>query len=66
VLRRLVNGYQVSQAIPVAATLGLAELLRDGARGSDELPRRPASARPRWTGCCARWRAPIPARGGGR
>lgn len=37
VLRELVNGYQVSQAIHVAATLGIADLLRDGPRSSDEL-----------------------------
>jgi hypothetical protein len=36
-LMRLVNGYQVSQAIHVAATLGIADLLQDGARSSDEL-----------------------------
>lgn len=36
-LRRLVNGYQVTQAIHVAATLGIADLLRDGPRSSDEL-----------------------------
>jgi O-methyltransferase domain/Dimerisation domain len=36
-LRRLVNGYQVTQAIHVAATLGIADLLGDGARSSDEL-----------------------------
>jgi hypothetical protein len=36
-LRRLVNGYQVTQAIHVAATLGIADLLRDGQRTSDEL-----------------------------
>jgi hypothetical protein len=36
-LRRLVNGYQVTQAIHVAASLGIADLLRDGPRGSDEL-----------------------------
>jgi hypothetical protein len=36
-LRRLVNGYQVSQAIHVAAKLGIADLLGDGPRGSDEL-----------------------------
>ncbi|AWV21484.1 O-demethylpuromycin-O-methyltransferase [Roseomonas mucosa] len=32
-LRRLINGYQASQAIHVAAMLGLADLLRDGAMG---------------------------------
>jgi methyltransferase family protein len=36
-LMRLVNGYQVSQAIHVAATLGIPDLLADGARTSDEL-----------------------------
>jgi hypothetical protein len=36
-LMRLVNGYQVSQAIHVAATLGIADLLKEGPRASDEL-----------------------------
>jgi hypothetical protein len=36
-LRRLVNGYQVSQCIYVAAALGIADLLADGPRPSDEL-----------------------------
>ena len=36
-LRRLVNGYQVSQAIHVAAALGIADLLAEGPRTSDEL-----------------------------
>ncbi len=36
-LRRLVAGYQVSQALHVAATLKLADLLADGPRTSDEL-----------------------------
>jgi hypothetical protein len=36
-LRRLANGYQVSQAIHVAATLGIADRLAEGARSSDEL-----------------------------
>jgi O-methyltransferase domain/Dimerisation domain len=38
-LRRLINGFQLSQAIHVAATLGIADLLSDGARTSDELAR---------------------------
>jgi predicted O-methyltransferase YrrM len=37
VLRRLVNGYQVTQAIHVVAALGIADLLGDGPRASDEL-----------------------------
>jgi len=36
-LRRLVDGYQVSQAIHIAATLGIADLLTDGPRTSDDL-----------------------------
>jgi O-methyltransferase/methyltransferase family protein len=36
-LRRLVNGYQATQAIHVAVTLGIPDLLAEGARGSDEL-----------------------------
>ena len=36
-LRRLVNSYQVSQAIHVAAILGIADLLADGPRSSDDL-----------------------------
>jgi hypothetical protein len=45
-LRRLVNGYQVTQAIHVAASLGIADLLRDGPRGSDELARETATHAP--------------------
>ena len=33
----LINGYQVSQAIHVAAVLRIADLLADGARTSDDL-----------------------------
>jgi hypothetical protein len=36
-LRRLFNGFQVSQAIHVAATLGVPDLLTEGPRGVDEL-----------------------------
>ncbi len=36
-LMRLSNGYQVSQAIHVVATLGIADLLKDGPRGSEDL-----------------------------
>jgi O-methyltransferase/methyltransferase family protein len=42
-LRRLVAGYQVTQAIHVAATLGIADLLADGPRTSDELARATAA-----------------------
>ncbi len=38
-LKRLINGYQVSQAISVAATLGVADLLAEGPRASDDLAR---------------------------
>jgi len=33
----LINGFRVSQAIHVAATLGIADLLRDGPRNTDDL-----------------------------
>jgi hypothetical protein len=36
-LRKLVNGYQVSQAIHVVATLGIADRLTDGPRSAEEL-----------------------------
>jgi hypothetical protein len=36
-LMRLINGYQVSQAIHVVATLGIADVLKDGPRTSDDL-----------------------------
>ena len=36
-LRRLIDGYQVTQAIHVAATLGLADLLQAGPRSNDDL-----------------------------
>ena len=36
-LQRMINGYQLSQAIGVAATLGIADLLAGGARTSAEL-----------------------------
>ena len=38
-LLHLMTGYRAMQAICVAARLGLADLLRDGARGSEELAR---------------------------
>lgn len=37
ILWRMTNGFQVSQAIHVVATLGIADLLKDGPRSADEL-----------------------------
>lgn len=34
-LLRMTNGFQVSQAIHVAATLGIADLLADGPKSAD-------------------------------
>ena len=45
-LRRLANGYQVTQAIHVAAALGIADLLRDGPRDSDALAQETATHAP--------------------
>ena len=42
-LRSLVNGFQVSQAISVAATLGIADLVADGPRTSSDLAAATAS-----------------------
>src|SRR3954451_7672931 len=42
-LLRLINGYQVSQAIHVAATLGLAKQLADGPRTVDDLASAPST-----------------------
>ncbi len=36
-MMRLLNGFRVTQALAVAARLGLADLLADGARSSDDL-----------------------------
>ena len=36
-LQKLINGFHISQAIYVAAALGIADLLRDGPRTSDDL-----------------------------
>jgi O-methyltransferase/methyltransferase family protein len=45
-MRRLANGYQVTQAIYVAATLGIADLLRDGPRDSEALAAQTATHAP--------------------
>jgi hypothetical protein len=39
-LLRMTNAFQVSQAIHVAATLGIADLLEDEPRSADDLPPR--------------------------
>jgi hypothetical protein len=49
-LRRLVNGYQVTQAIHVAAVLGIADLLADGRRSRRGERRARAVAAPRAAG----------------
>lgn len=36
-LKRLVDGYQISQVLHVAAVLGIADLLKDGLRANDDL-----------------------------
>jgi hypothetical protein len=38
-LSQLANSYRISQALYVAATLGLADLVKDGARSADDLAR---------------------------
>ena len=43
-LMRLANGFQISQAIHVAAALGVADLLKEGPRSSDQLAPAPPRA----------------------
>lgn len=45
-LRLMINGFWISQALHVAATLGLADLLRDGPRTVDDLAKRSAAHEP--------------------
>jgi hypothetical protein len=40
ILRRLVDGYQISQALYIVATLGIADLLADGRCTTEELSKR--------------------------
>ena len=59
-LRRLVNGYQVTQAIHVAAKLGLADHLVDGPRASDDLVRVTISRNAFGTPWCSALGQPLP------
>jgi hypothetical protein len=45
-LREMFNGYRVSQALYVMAELGIADLLREGVRDSDDLARSTKSHAP--------------------
>jgi hypothetical protein len=45
-LRRMLHGYQVSQALYVAATLGIADLLAGGQKGVEELAERTGTHAP--------------------
>jgi hypothetical protein len=65
-MQRLIAGSHVSQAISVAATLGLADLLADGRRASDELAAATDTHAPSLYRVlsCARRRRRVP-RGGG-
>jgi hypothetical protein len=51
----VVTGYWVSQAICVAAKLGLADVLQDGPKSSEELARQLGQIRERCIDYCARW-----------
>ncbi len=50
-LVRLVTGYRVSQAIHVAATLGIADLIKDRASSASDLAVATNST-PGYTACC--------------
>lgn len=53
-IRRLVEGYQVSQAIHVAATLGIGDLLAGTSCTSKELALATGTHPPASTACCVR------------
>ena len=55
-IKRLVDGYQVSQAIHVIATLGVADLLVDRGRPSDDLAAATNTHPEARYGCSTRWR----------
>jgi hypothetical protein len=56
-LARLMSGYWHTQAIHVAAKVGLADLLKDGPRAAEQLAARPGRTPARCTACCGRWPA---------
>ena len=51
-LRQLINGYQVTQAIYVAVTLGVPDLLGRGPRTADDLAVATRRTHTRSTVCC--------------
>jgi hypothetical protein len=56
-LWRMTNAYQASQAIHVAATLSIADLLKDGPKSADELAEATSTHAPPSTGSYAHWLA---------
>ena len=58
-LMRLINGYQVSQALHVAAVLGVADQLKDGPKSGDSWRGRVERIQHRFIDCSARWRQSV-------
>jgi hypothetical protein len=56
-LWRMTTAYQVSQAIHVAATLGIADLLEDGPRSAEELAEATGTHESARSGSCVPWPA---------
>jgi len=56
-LWRMTNASQASQAIHVAATLSIADLLKDGPKSADELAEATSTHAPPSTGSYAHWLA---------
>ena len=54
-LMRLINGYQVSQALHVAAKLRVADQLKDGPRSYDALAEACGAQPDRYIDCCVHW-----------
>lgn len=56
-LQEMIAGYRISQAIYVAAKLGIADLLAERPSAATSWPGIPRRTRRRFTACCGRWRA---------
>ena len=58
-LMRMINGYQVSQALHVAAALGVADQLKDGQKSCDVMARACGRTRRRSIDCSELWLRPV-------
>jgi|SRR6516164_4150877 len=52
---QMLTGKWIAQAVSVAATLGIADLLVGGPQSVEQLPRQPPRIRIHCIACCVRW-----------